>query len=94
MLLYQVQLPGLSEHPVQSVEQLLQKMSAAHTLRSTGATGANETSSRSHQILQLSLKKSQEVSRNMSGRSRRALAPEVVVLEVMQHSSIYFFVKH
>ena len=51
----QVQLPGLTEHPVDSVDALLDMMSRAHDQRSTGSTGANEESSRSHQVLQLSL---------------------------------------
>lgn len=52
----QVQLPGLTEHDIGSVEALLQMMSRAHLLRSVGSTGANMESSRSHQILQLSIK--------------------------------------
>ena len=51
----QVQLPGLTEHPVGNVDALLDMMSRAHDQRSTGSTGANEESSRSHQVLQLSL---------------------------------------
>ena len=46
---------GLSEHRVNSVPDLLELMSKAHNLRSTGSTGANLESSRSHQILQLAL---------------------------------------
>lgn len=49
----QVLLPGLSEHLVNSVEQLLDMMARAHSLRSTGSTGANMESSRSHMILQI-----------------------------------------
>lgn len=49
----QVLLPGLSEHLVNSVEQLLDMMARAHSLRSTGSTGANTESSRSHMILQI-----------------------------------------
>lgn len=52
----QVQLLGLSEHAVHSVEELLALMERAQTLRSTGSTSANLESSRSHQILQLSIK--------------------------------------
>lgn len=52
----QVQLPGLTEHPVKSTEELLLLMAKAHTQRSTGSTGANETSSRSHQVMQISVK--------------------------------------
>ena len=52
----QVQLPGLTEHPVKSTQELLLLMAKAHTQRSTGSTGANETSSRSHQVMQISVK--------------------------------------
>lgn len=52
----QVQLPGLSEHHVTTVDELLDMMSRGHSCRSTGATGANATSSRSHQIMQLVVK--------------------------------------
>ena len=52
----QVQLPGLTEHIVDNVSTLLNLMGKAHTQRSTGSTGANETSSRSHQIMQLVLR--------------------------------------
>lgn len=51
----QVQLPGLTEHPVDSVEELLELMAQAHRQRSTGSTGANAESSRSHQVMQLVL---------------------------------------
>ena len=50
-----VQTPGLTEHCVRDVEELLEMMSQAHAQRSTGSTGANTESSRSHQILQLQL---------------------------------------
>jgi hypothetical protein len=75
----QVQLPGLSEHYIARVEDLLQAMAQAHQLRSTGATGANLTSSRSHQILQLVLKEPAPVTSNVSsgmahGSRRRSLA--------------------
>lgn len=51
-----VQTPGLTEHVVESVDELLALMGMAHTQRSTGSTGANMESSRSHQILHLRLK--------------------------------------
>ena len=51
-----MQLPGLSEHHVTTVDELLDMMSRGHSCRSTGATGANATSSRSHQIMQLVVK--------------------------------------
>jgi len=52
----QVQLVGLSEHRVESVSGLLALMGKGHAMRSTGCTGANATSSRSHQIMQLVVK--------------------------------------
>jgi hypothetical protein len=54
----QVQLPGLTQHLIQNVDELLCMMSRAHEQRSTGSTGANLESSRSHQVLQLSLQQS------------------------------------
>ena len=51
----QVQLPGLTEHKANNVDELLNMMSRAHEQRSTGSTGANLESSRSHQVLQLSV---------------------------------------
>lgn len=51
----QVQLPGLTEHKVNDVSELLSMMARAHEQRSTGSTGANLESSRSHQVLQLSV---------------------------------------
>ncbi len=66
----QVQIPGLTEHVAQSVDELLEMMRVAHTHRSTGSTGANSESSRSHQILQLQLKdiskKKNDVERKLS----------------------------
>lgn len=67
----QVQIPGLTEHVANSVDDLLEMMRIAHTQRSTGSTGANAESSRSHQILQLQLKevnskKKTEVERKLS----------------------------
>lgn len=52
----QVQTPGLTEHHASSVEELLNMMAKAHSIRSTGSTGANATSSRSHQVMQIVLK--------------------------------------
>jgi len=52
----QVQLPGLSEHGVNNVAELLNLMAMAHMQRSTGSTGANAESSRSHQIMQIVLR--------------------------------------
>jgi kinesin family protein 2/24 len=75
----QVQLPGLSEHLINNVEELLSYMSYAHNQRSTGSTGANSESSRSHQIMQIVLRKQSnnnvENNKNPRGnqRSRRDL---------------------
>ena len=46
---------GLSEHEVSDVAELLSMMGKAHGLRSTGSTGANLESSRSHQVLYCTL---------------------------------------
>jgi kinesin family member 2/24 len=51
-----VQTPGLKEVIVDDVDALLRLMGTAHGCRSVGTTGANEESSRSHQILQLRVK--------------------------------------
>lgn len=56
--------PGLSEHPVQNAEDLMDIIEAGSLNRSTGQTQANADSSRSHAVLQLSLRKD-------VGRSRR-----------------------
>ena len=68
----QVQLPGLTEHRVSGVSNLLELMAQAHGLRSIGSTGANLESSRSHQVLQIVIRKpgpAQEApkSRRMGG---------------------------
>lgn len=49
--------PGLSEHPVESAEELMAIIDAGALNRSTGTTSANADSSRSHAVLQLSLRK-------------------------------------
>lgn len=51
---------GIVEKQVRSVEHLLRIFDSGNVIRSTGKTGANSDSSRSHAILQLSLKKSNE----------------------------------
>jgi kinesin family protein 2/24 len=65
----QVQLPGLSEHHVRDVSELLTHMARAHTQRSTGSTGANLESSRSHQVMQLVLRE------KVAGNAPVALGP-------------------
>ena len=56
MCCLQVQLPGLTEHQVRDVPDLLDLMVRAHTVRSTGTTGANAESSRSHMVMQIVLR--------------------------------------
>lgn len=53
----QVCFPGLSEHPVSSADQLMNIIESGAVNRSTGSTSANADSSRSHAVLQLSLRK-------------------------------------
>lgn len=48
---------GLNENLVSSVDEFLELMSYGNAVRSTGATGVNADSSRSHAILQIVLKK-------------------------------------
>ena len=52
----QVQFLGLSEKHVRNVDELFAVMAEGQRQRSTGSTAANADSSRSHAILQLSLK--------------------------------------
>lgn len=49
--------PGLSEHPVKTASQLMDVIEKGALNRSTGTTSANADSSRSHAVLQLSLRK-------------------------------------
>jgi kinesin family protein 2/24 len=64
-----VQTPGLTEHRIHSVEALLELMAEAHTQRSTGSTGANMESSRSHQVLQICVRSAE---RPVPGKPRPA----------------------
>ena len=48
---------GLTEHPISSVSDIMQLIANGLELRSSGATGANDTSSRSHAILQMELRR-------------------------------------
>ena len=52
----QVVIKGIQEYEVNSVERLMSIFEHGHTARSTGATGANADSSRSHAIFQIVLK--------------------------------------
>ncbi|KAI8054487.1 P-loop containing nucleoside triphosphate hydrolase protein [Syncephalis plumigaleata] len=51
-----VQITGLQEYMIESVDQLLEVFEYGSNNRSTGTTGANSDSSRSHAILQITLK--------------------------------------
>jgi kinesin family protein 2/24 len=66
-----VRIPALKEFEVSTVQGLLDHMSKAHDNRSIGCTGANETSSRSHLVMQLLLKKRQEKKAEKPVRARR-----------------------
>lgn len=54
----QVCIVGLQEYRVSDVEAIGEFIEKGNATRSTGTTGANEESSRSHAILQLAIKKS------------------------------------
>ena len=51
-----VQIVGLREEPICHADDLLELVRQAEELRAVGATSANETSSRSHAILQVTLR--------------------------------------
>ncbi|KAL1340547.1 hypothetical protein HN51_026904 [Arachis hypogaea] len=54
----QVCIVGLQEYQVSDVEMIKELIDQGNATRSTGTTGANEESSRSHAILQLAIKRS------------------------------------
>ena len=57
-----VNICGLSEHQVESSQELMQAIAMGSELRSQGSTGANDKSSRSHAILVITVRReSQEV---------------------------------
>lgn len=58
----QVCIVGLQEHKVMDVEAIKELIEKGNAARSTGTTGANEESSRSHAILQLAIKRSSDGS--------------------------------
>lgn len=64
----QVCIVGLQEHRVSSVETVRELIEKGNATRSTGTTGANEESSRSHAILQLVIKKSVDFSETKPAR--------------------------
>ncbi|CAO3590061.1 unnamed protein product [Absidia cylindrospora] len=47
---------GLKEYPIDNVDKLIQVFDYGSQVRSTGSTGANDSSSRSHAVLQVLLK--------------------------------------
>lgn len=53
----QVCIVGLQEYRVSDVETIKELIERGSSTRSTGTTGANEESSRSHAILQLAIKR-------------------------------------
>ena len=59
-----VQFPGLSEHPVSDAGRLMEIIDEGSQNRSTGTTSANADSSRSHAVLQLSLRRDEGRVRN------------------------------
>ncbi|KAJ1425212.1 P-loop containing nucleoside triphosphate hydrolase protein [Ochromonadaceae sp. CCMP2298] len=75
----QVQLPGLTEHLVGDVPALLQLMAMAHGARSTGSTGANSESSRSHQIMQIVLREPETQPLRSRARVVQAPTPGLIV---------------
>lgn len=64
----QVCIVGLQEYRVSNVETIKELIEKGNTTRSTGTTGANEESSRSHAILQLCIKRSADGSESKPAR--------------------------
>jgi len=73
---------GLTEKAVVSVEELLTTMAEGQSQRSTGSTAANADSSRSHAVLQLSLK-GHACAERSAGRSPVTSGPEAK--SMLQH---------
>jgi kinesin family protein 2/24 len=59
-----VNVVGLQERQVRSVEELMQIIEYGHSIRATGSTGVNVDSSRSHAILQIALKADPRAGQN------------------------------
>lgn len=71
----QVCIVGLQEFEVSDVQIVKEYIERGNAARSTGSTGANEESSRSHAILQLVVKKHSEIKesrRNNDGNEAKA----------------------
>ncbi|XP_074345406.1 kinesin-like protein KIN-13B [Apium graveolens] len=64
----QVCIVGLQEYKVSDVETIKELIERGNATRSTGTTGANEESSRSHAILQLAVKRSADGSESKPAR--------------------------
>lgn len=64
----QVCIVGLQEYKVSDVETIRELIEKGSLSRSTGTTGANEESSRSHAILQLVIKRSADGSESKPPR--------------------------
>ncbi|GER48350.1 kinesin motor family protein [Striga asiatica] len=64
----QVCIVGLQEYRVSDVETIKELIEKGNATRSTGTTGANEESSRSHAILQLTIKRSPDGSESKPAR--------------------------
>lgn len=74
----QVCIAGLSEYEVQDVDTLVKIFETGSATRTTGVTGANADSSRSHAIFQIVLKEkppAQDAAGSRKGGSRRASKP-------------------
>ncbi|XP_052118224.1 kinesin-like protein KIN-13B isoform X2 [Arachis duranensis] len=64
----QVCIVGLQEYVVAKVETIKELIEKGNAARSTGTTGANEESSRSHAILQLCIKRSTDLTESKPAR--------------------------
>ena len=65
----QVCIVGLQEYKVSNAEMISDLIERGNATRSTGTTGANEESSRSHAILQLAIKKLSDGNESKPPRS-------------------------
>jgi kinesin family protein 2/24 len=77
----QVCIVGLQEFEVSDVQIVKEFIERGNAARSTGSTGANEESSRSHAILQLAVKKHGEIKdskRNSNNDVNESKAGKVV----------------
>ena len=64
---------GLKEVPVLMVETVHELIAKGNAARSTGSTGANEESSRSHAILQMVIKQQRDPDKGPIRRPRRSM---------------------